>query len=367
MYYLRAQTYTDIFRYLKRKVLPACYLVCKSWHTAAIPLDWEEVTLGTHNISLVKSHLNKFGHYQHFKSDHLKKLAFKDYKNDGDLYKFDKLELLALFNQLPNLNEIDFSRTNYLEEYLECLLYADMQHIKTINTGQLFQRIQSDLLFSVYYKFHSSITCLCLLYDKNTINVDSQQINMLSLLTQFKKLTKLVLHNENDIDLTPFQIQENCPNLKHLAFFSQQQISENVVQHIIDVNRRIDLNFISSLTYLDLHIPSLSATYTKYLIDYLPNKLTNVVIVITRQNIFTWMDIVGMELALKFMEKIGDIQEIFFDFVRSEKYPVLGNGRKHMENYFKLHNAFRKARKNCRMADYYDPDGKMKALGFSFN
>ncbi|GAA5805456.1 hypothetical protein HPULCUR_010972 [Helicostylum pulchrum] len=263
----------------------------------AITLSWEAATLRNRNITLVNSPFQDI----------------LDYKDQG---KYTRLDILELFEQLPNLNEIGFSMTKHPEEYLEYLLDADMRHIGNINTGSnLLSRIRSDLLFSVYYEFRSSITCILLVYDKNTINFNSQQTNILDFLTQFKKLTKLELYNEHDISLTSFQIQENCSNLEHLEFISDLPISESAMQHVLDDKRRINLNFISNLTYLGLNISSLSATYTRYLVDYFPNQLTDLDIMISSLSIFDWIDIVGMKLALRFMEKAGSIDKTYTEFL----------------------------------------------------
>ncbi|GAA5805410.1 hypothetical protein HPULCUR_010926 [Helicostylum pulchrum] len=156
---------------------------------------------------------------------------------------------------------------------------------------------------SLYYKFRNSITCTDLLYNENPVNFNSQQINTLNLFAQFKKLIKLELRNIDDINLTPFQIQDNCPNLEHLDFSSHYPVSDSVMQHILDNKRRIILNCISNLTDLELELPSLSAVYMAYLVDYFPNQLTDLTISICTENMFNWIDIVGMELALSLMDK----------------------------------------------------------------
>ncbi|GAA5805283.1 hypothetical protein HPULCUR_010798 [Helicostylum pulchrum] len=150
----------------------------------AIPLGWEAVTLRDHNVSLVKAHLKNLDHNQYFKYSHLiTKLIFQETMDSGHSYKFNRLELLELLNQLPNLKEIDFKQIYYPEKYVGYLLDADMQHINNIDTGSNLYYIRSDLLFSVYYKFRSSITCISLLYNQNMINPNSQQINILNSLT----------------------------------------------------------------------------------------------------------------------------------------------------------------------------------------
>ncbi|GAA5813750.1 hypothetical protein MFLAVUS_007237 [Mucor flavus] len=364
---LPAETLTNIFRHLKRKDLQACYFVCKSWYTSANTLRWKDVTLRPRTIPLVKSHLNDLGHNQYFKCCHLiKKLAFQDAPSEDGLLKFSRPELLLLLDLLPNLNEIDFSVTNFPEDYLECLLHTDMQHIKRINTGANISEIRCDLLLSVYYKFRNSITHIRLVYDRDEINFNSQHMDLIDSLTRFKKLTKLVFYNINNIHLTPFQILDNCPNLEHFKFISSYPISEAASRHILDDNRRLNLNLISNLTNLDLRLPFLSTTYTLYLVDYFPNHLTDLYIEIFLQNIFYWIPVVGLELALRFMEKAGGIEDTYIGFLKSEEYTLPEENENNMANYFELLNSFRGTRQTQCTANFDGNLGAIERLGHSF-
>ncbi|KAI9266292.1 hypothetical protein EDC94DRAFT_603356 [Helicostylum pulchrum] len=356
---LPVEIYTNIFLYLKRRDLQTCYFVCKSWYTMTIQLGWETVTLQDHNISRLKLLLNAFVRKQYFKYSRLiTKLAIQDamYR---DWYKFSELELLELLKQLPYLKEIDFTRTHYPNEYVGYLINADMQHINRIDTGTNLTDIRSDLLFSVYYKFRSSITCIRLLYNRNTVS-----FNILNFLTKFKKLTKLELRNKHDVNLTPFQIQDSCPNLEYLNFrCDPYSTSDRVMRQTLDDNRRINLNFISSLTYLELCLPYLSATYARYLIDYFPNHLTDLSIIISHQYFFNWIDIVGMDLALRLMEKSGSIKKIYIGF----RGRVRDNDENNMIKYFKLLNSFRGTRQTHCTAHFNEAIPETSDLGYSFS
>ncbi|GAA5811285.1 hypothetical protein MFLAVUS_004718 [Mucor flavus] len=95
----------------------------------------------------------------------------------------------------------------------------------------------------------------------------SQQIDVLNSLTQFKQLTELYFHNKHDMNLTPFHIQNMCPHLKQLKFVSDYSVPESMILDPSSNNIKIDLKFITSLRHLELHLPSLSAAYTRYLVD----------------------------------------------------------------------------------------------------
>ncbi|GAA5813440.1 hypothetical protein MFLAVUS_006918 [Mucor flavus] len=137
---------------------------------------------------------------------------------------------------------------------------------------------------------------------------NSQPINILDSLSEFKKLTELRLYNVRDINLTPFQVQDKCRNLKRLTFESDHPISESVVLRLLDNNTNTNINFVASLRRLDLRLLYLSATYTRYLVDYFPKQLIYLRIDTLFQTLFEWIELVGMELASRFMKKVACIK-----------------------------------------------------------
>ncbi|KAI9261888.1 hypothetical protein EDC94DRAFT_609149 [Helicostylum pulchrum] len=106
--------------------------------------------------------------------------------------------------------------------------------------------------------------------------------------------------------------------------------------------------------------------YTRYLIDYFPNQLNDSSISISRQNIFSWIDIVGMELALKLMEKIGRIKETYISFGLNDRYEVQTNDETKMTKYFRLLNVFRGNRQTHCTA-YFSELIDVKKTDFSFS
>ncbi|GAA5805284.1 hypothetical protein HPULCUR_010799 [Helicostylum pulchrum] len=105
---------------------------------------------------------------------------------------------------------------------------------------------------------------------------------------------------------------------------------------------------------------------TRLLVDNVPNQLTDLAIKISDQNIFNWIDIVGMELALRLMEKAGSIEKNFIRFGDSEEYQVQANNESNMTKYFKLLNSFRRTRQTLCIAIFNDPVSKTSASGYSF-
>ncbi|GAA5815416.1 hypothetical protein MFLAVUS_008924 [Mucor flavus] len=384
---LPSEVRKEIFLYLNKEDLQTCHFVCKLWYSIVIPISWQEVTLQDDNIPLVKSHLSESNHGQYFEHGRLiKKLtirnpdrsvyilfaadAQKDYERQ---YKFSKLELLKLLSQLSNLKEIDLSDTSYFEEYLEFLLDANLEDINKIDAGHFDYDLQESYTYEVYflvcYKFRKSISWMPLSYRQETYNFNSQQINVFDSLTQFKELTELEFHNKYDIHLTPIHVQDHCPKLKYLKFASDYPISESVMLPLLDRSSKINLNFISSLRNLTLELPSLSDIYTRYLVDYIPNQLTDLSIEISGQSLFNWVDTVEIELALGLMEKIGVIEETRIAFRLNNTH-----GETNTTKYFKLLNAFRGTRHTyCKASvtvsveidedtDYifeYDSNGKL--------
>ncbi|GAA5802088.1 hypothetical protein HPULCUR_007548 [Helicostylum pulchrum] len=311
----------------------------------------EEVTLPDSKVALVISHLDDYNYRQYFRYGHLimrLKInsrmdfvhpVFTDKKDKAFKYqyKLSKPKLLALLSQLPSLNELDMIDTSHVRDYVDFLLDANMKHINKINTKYSFVPFDED---TPYYKFRDSISCMTLYYCESSILFNSQQINAFNSLSQFKRLTQLEFYNKHDINLTPLHVQDICPNLKHLKFASDYPIFETVMLHLLDKNSKINLNSIASLSHLELKVPSLLSVFTKYLVDYFLNQLIMITIDILSQGFFSWIDVVGMELALKLMEKVGKVKETFIIFELGERYEVQANDETKMPKYFKLSNAF---------------------------
>ncbi|KAI9250074.1 hypothetical protein EDC94DRAFT_588921 [Helicostylum pulchrum] len=196
---LPPEIFKKTFQHLNKKALQTCCFVCKSWYMLAIPLNWKEVTLQNRNIALVKTLLTNYDNNQYFKySRHTKTLAIIHSNDFRNQYKFSKLELLGLLNHLPNLNRIHLGQeSNYFVDYLEFLLDADMPQIKNIDIGYYGDHSKDfhNLFFVVNYRFRDTITSVYLFYDKSIINFNSQHINILDSLAEFKKLTVLEIHN----------------------------------------------------------------------------------------------------------------------------------------------------------------------------
>ncbi|KAI9248327.1 hypothetical protein EDC94DRAFT_589468 [Helicostylum pulchrum] len=367
---LPSEIFRTIFQYLEKKDLQTCYFVCKSWYSIAIPLDWKEVMLTGSRISLVKSHLKDPNYRQYFKYSYLiVKLSIKD---GFSSFQFSKPELLALLKHLPNLEDVDIRFTCHADEYIRFLLDADMPRINKINTGCFYGRFNSrfhyDVLFLVYYRFRDTITSVDLFYDKSIIRFNSQHINTLHSLTEFEKLTELNFQNKYDIDLTPFQVQHKCPNLKRLRFDSDFPISESTMLRLLDNNSRTNLNVFASLSHLDLRLPSLSATYTRYLVDYFPNQLLDFCIIISNQTMFNWIGSVGIEAALLFMGKVGSIKEANVDFETSYRFEELDFEETKTTIFFKLLNEFRRTRETYCKASFrgYNSNPVDAGAGYSF-
>ncbi|KAI9261788.1 hypothetical protein EDC94DRAFT_584669 [Helicostylum pulchrum] len=286
---LPSELFKKIFLYLNQEDLQACYFVCKRWYPVATPLNWESVRLPNDKVVLVKSHLNDSNYYQYFKYGHLIISIKIDCPPSPFYIPLSKPELLLLLNRLLNLSEIDMSYTNHIKMYLRDLLDAEMQHINKIYIG--YENYPLDLCFSVCYKFRSSISSMELVCNKSTINFNPQQINILNSLTQFKQLTQPVFYNKHDMNLMPYHVQDVCLRLKHFTFFSDYSISESAMQHLLDTNSQMNINFSTCLSHLDLEFPSLSATYTRILIDCFPNQLLISSIKILSQVFFNWINL----------------------------------------------------------------------------
>ncbi|GAA5800681.1 hypothetical protein HPULCUR_006117 [Helicostylum pulchrum] len=118
---------------------------------------------------------------------------------------------------------------------------------------------------------------------------------------------------------------------------------------------------------LALYLSSLSATYTRYLVDYFPTQLADLHIRTSDQNPFDWIDIVGIELALIFMAKAGSIEETNVDFKTSYPFEELGFEGTKATIFLKLLNEFRRTQQTYCEASFWGNANEPNAgRGYSF-
>ncbi|GAA5803160.1 hypothetical protein HPULCUR_008636 [Helicostylum pulchrum] len=95
--------------------------------------------------------------------------------------------------------------------------------------------------------------------------------------------------------------------------------------------------------------------------------LTDLHITTSRQNIFNWIDIVGMDLALRLIEKAGGIDETYVRFILREEYQERANDEKNTTKYFKLLNSFRGTRQTHCTASFNEAAGEIMDLAILSN
>lgn len=131
---------------------------------------------------------------------------------------------------------------------------------------------------------------------------------IIDMLSQFKILKQPVVHNSYSDNSIMFRALELCPQLTELTFTSNK--SRDFVLESLDPK----IGPTAKLQYLHIIIGSLSKSYTRYFTSYIEHGLKSVKIRVERSGEYNWIEKVGMEDALTFMNKLGRSNNVSIGF-----------------------------------------------------
>lgn len=319
-----AELLITTFRLLERRTLGECMFVCKTWHSLITPLHFEEVPLNAYTILLVKSQLDlpEQERKEYFQNGiWVKKLTiqfdnFSSYKSmmsDKDLikrnksFKLKQKELWLLLSYFPNLRVIDATDSNHFIYYMECLADYPSQDLPRLEEIPCDMHESSFLPnLAACYNYRQSLTHLKTVYNASslfpyTYHDQTDDDTFISLLSGFKNLTHLDFYNETSgSKLTPFHIQNICPNLIQFKFSTQEYLYDNELPNNNQTH--------SKLKQLEISVPALSASYIKYIAAYIPKNLEYLCINLKMIDFCDWILQIGDNTADQFARFLSKIK-----------------------------------------------------------
>lgn len=372
---LPEEIYQKVFDYLNKRDIKTCLFVCKHWNLLALPIYNKELIIDYHKIIYIKLKL-AFGNLEQcLKHGYLvRKLYFNPIKSDGMIFNsymnptvsrnaypkplsFNRDQFLVLLKYLPNLQEIDLSESDNFMDYISYISKANLPYLKSIpstfyqfhdNGNSYIEYIRTCLCFA------NTLTSLCFNYiDTNYWN--NSNLDPLAVLKSFKHLTQLRFHNMSHEDITIFGIQEICPNLTELYFASSHNVLDQVIQKELYKAKKSTPDLGRNLRLLNIRLPNLSFTHIDSIIEYLPRHLRKLNIRILNSGLYKWTEEVGIQEALRLMERLGDIQEISFGFSEETNGGRINgySNRSKLKKWFQLANAFKGKKKVQTIAKFY--------------
>ncbi|KAI9362730.1 hypothetical protein BD770DRAFT_407819 [Pilaira anomala] len=385
---LPEEIYQKIFDYLNKREIKTCLFVCKHWNLLALPIYNKELIIDYHKIIYIKLKLAFGSLEQCLKYGYLvRKLYFNPTKSDGMIFNsymsptvsrnaypkplsFNQNQFLLLLKYLPNLQEIDLSESDNFMDYISYMPKANLPYLKSIP--------------STFYRFHDNRhsyieyirTCLCFANTLtrlcfNYVDMDfwnNSNLDPLAVLKSFKHLTQLQFHNMSRADITIFGIQEICPNLTELYFTSSHDVLDQIIQKELYKAKNSTPELGRNLRLLNIRLPNLSFTHIDYIIEYLPRHLRKLDIRILNNGLYKWIEEVGIQDALRLMERLGDIQEISFGFAEKTNGGRINNysNQSKIKKWFQMANAFKGKKKVQTISKFYCISDTLRE-GFKYN
>jgi hypothetical protein len=335
------EIYIKVFRYLGKKDLLCCSLVCKSWSTPAIQTLHTTVQLngrGVNFLQLKLSQQEKQEHpfYQHGHWVKTLRIWLDEPDPDDDMdcssIHLEEAEFRNLIYYLPNLKKIDITGSFYSTFYLQALQNTNsseyLQKMEEIVVQKIISsREYRDLAFSARLNFCQSLTHLDIFFENQTITSDSGESgDGLFFLPRFTNLTHLEIQNHQYPHLTVFQLLEMVPTLVDLKFQNNFSDSANDVnngslllgteKNMIERKKSLPIQ----LESLALALPRLTKPSLRCFLSYLFDHLKSFKIYMNSVTFYDWVRDIGVDEALEFAETLNQINNVELAFE-----PIPGN------------------------------------------
>ncbi|KAG2205671.1 hypothetical protein INT47_008027 [Mucor saturninus] len=326
-----------------------CAFVCKAWTEVSLQQLYKDLRLDGRNICRMKRLLEldadeRIPYFKYF--DSTTRLTIKREKDREELnslgymeYDYGKLEedqFIFFLDNLPKLQDLHLVNSCYEDYYIAYLRQTDS--FKCLNEIQTLPSYSCHDIFSLLYRYHSTITAICMsAYEGHY----SQTITwtICESLSQFKHLTHLTLTNERNVHLTPLEVQLACPRLVTFKYSSGPTISDHTIENML---RGVNKNGINSrLKVFQLHVPNLPASYFRYISTYLVPHLDSLDVEVRRYQLLNWIREVGIKDAMVFAKNISRLKERSLEFRYPYKNVTMEDKTAEITNFNKLLNAFK--------------------------
>ncbi|KAG2199735.1 hypothetical protein INT47_012871 [Mucor saturninus] len=348
---LPLETLVNIFSDLDSSRRLQCALVCKSWKEPALKLLHQNLKLGDRHRSLLKRLLKldtkerdgcfKYGahvktlQFVYSNKKYMSSLYrsrcgfisdasdsdfenytggfdddFDDYDSDYDVpVEFNETEFMSLMEYFPNLLILDVASNKLYKRYFRHLL--DSKSDKCLNQIQVITAPKISIYNPGSYNAHFNLCCrYCETITSLEIqdycdNMDMGHIldlfprstQTLSYLEEFPKLKSLKILRSSVTSITPFRLQEACPNLTSLNFGIHSYMVQDPKNFLpIDPAFQTKQNDLESLILESTNIP---VEYIQYLIDCNFTQLNTLKLIMSRVDLYTWINKIGLENVLK--------------------------------------------------------------------
>lgn len=321
-----------IFEHIRRDKLDECLYICKAWHPVIKSIYYKEVTWSSERIQLLKDTLAKTNEtgdmlqlmpmtkrlHIHFDLDYESEYVNNQYTSLTT--QLTEGEFILLLSHFPNLECLDIMHSTHKRFYMNALINCreheklppieefNMENFNGASTDPDFSRLE----FALCYRFRHSLKNMTVSYIKDLANGST----FLGALPDFPTLRCLDVMNDIDPNLTLFHLLRACPNLSSLAYTSTFPTPANTKEQLNIMLRESEgrPSFLKNLTKIKLTLPTIATPYIDFFAEHCPQTLDEVDLEIRDTDLYTWIDTLSLNVALKFCENLQKFSTVRMRF-----------------------------------------------------
>lgn len=368
-----------IFKYTDKKEAEQCLYLCKAWYPLLRSIYFEEMTWSRYGLQMLKEKLSKIDETANSVQLMLmtKRLKIHDDVDDDesetDIFddegnwidsmwtslstQLTAREFILLLSHFPNLECLDFTQSTHSIHYKKILVnYQGREQLPAVEDFNMKNELNQDatlrkLDFALYYRFLHSLKVMTISYIQDVVDGS----DFFKTLPYFTSLRSLDVLNDADPNCTLFHLLRACPNITSLTYSSPLPTSNDVTEKLEGVLResKEGLLLLKNLEYLNLTLPTITTPYIDFFVDYSPQSLSSIKLLTTGTYMYTWIDNISMDVALKFCEslqKFSSVRMEFTNYNRDRPVDVEAGRASQRENlkidiFYRILDALTKGRK----------------------
>lgn len=374
-----------ILEYIRRDKLGEYLFICKAWHPVVKSIYYKQITWSSdkriRRLKDIVSKMNETGNvlqimpmtkrlHIYFDLDYESEFVDKQYTSLTT--RLSEREFILLLSHFPNLESLDIMHSTHKKFYMNTLINCqehgrlppieefNMKNVNGANKDLDLSRLE----FALCYRFRHSLRNMTLAYIKDLSNGSS----FLESLPDFMSLNSLDVWNDTDPNLTLFHLLRACPNLSSLAYTSIFPTPANTTEQLNIMLRESEgrTPFLKNLTKIKLSLPTITTPYTDFFADHSPQTLDEVDLVIKDTDLYTWIDTLTMNAALKFCEnlqKFSTVKMRFENAVRGRVANLVASN----SPYFTLQRTDSKIHTFYRVLDVLTKKRELKSYTAIYN
>lgn len=342
-----------IFEYTDQIEADQCLYLFKAWYPLLRSIYFKEMTWSRYGLLMLKEKLSKINEtaspLQIMPMTKRLKIHYDVDDDESEIDVFDdegnwidsrwaslstrltETEFILLLSHFPNLECLDLKQSTHSIHYTKILVnYQGRKQLPPLEDIKMANVDGPDLCrlnFALSHRFRHSLKAMTITYVEDLDDGSS----FLKTLPDFTSLRSLdVVVNDTDPNLTLFHLLRACPSsVASITYECRLRTTPVDPTEELAILResKEDLSLLKNLTHIKLTLSTITTAYIDFFANHSPQGLTSIDLSATQTNMYTWIDTISMDVALKFcrsLQKFSSVKMKFTHFNRDNNRAAVG-------------------------------------------